>query len=248
MSGAETGDLDTDALADWLRPRVEGLHAPLRARRFSGGQSNPTFLLTDAAGRRYVLRKKPAGELLPSAHAIDREYRVMNALEHTEVPVARMLCYCENPAIVGTPFYVMEFMEGRVFWDPALPELETSQRLALYADMNRVVAALHRVDYRAVGLAGYGRPANFLERQITRWTKQYQASAMEPIPAMDRLIEWLPAHIPAGDETVIFHGDLRLDNMIFTRASRACSPCSIGSCPHLDIRSRTSRTTHCHGV
>lgn len=215
MSGAQAGEIDTAALAEWLHLRIEGMRAPLQARRFSGGQSNPTFLLTDAAGQRYVLRKKPEGELLPSAHAIDREYRVMKALEKTEVPVARMLCYCEEAAVIGTPFYLMEYVDGRIFWDPALPELETEQRAALYADMNRVVAALHRVDYRAAGLEGFGRPDNFLQRQVARWTKQYQASATDPIPAMDRLIEWLPAHIPAHDETKIFHGDLRLDNMIF---------------------------------
>jgi aminoglycoside phosphotransferase (APT) family kinase protein len=209
------GGIDLAALADWLRPRVEGMRAPLQVQRFSGGQSNPTYLLTDAADQRYVLRRKPAGDLLPSAHAIDREYRVMKALEHTDVPVARMVCYCGDAAIIGTPFFVMEFVEGRIFWDPALPELAADQRRAVYADMNRVVAALHCVDYRAVGLDGYGRPGNFLERQLERWSKQYRASATEPIAAMDRLMEWLPAHLPQHDETAIVHGDLRLDNMIF---------------------------------
>lgn len=211
----KSGEIDTTALAGWLGSRVEGLRPPVTAQRFSGGQSNPTFQLTDAAGQRYVLRKKPAGELLPSAHAVDREYRVMKALEHTDVPVARMLCFCDDPEVIGTPFYVMEFVEGRIFWDPALPEVDARQRAAMYGDMNRVVAALHRVDHRAVGLEDYGRPGNFLERQIRRWTRQYQASATESIPAMDRLIEWLPAHIPAREETAIFHGDLRMDNMIF---------------------------------
>lgn len=215
MSSPGPGAIDTAALAHWLRGHMEGVQAPLRAERFSGGQSNPTFLLTDAAGQRYVLRKKPAGELLPSAHAVDREYRVMKALEHSDVPVARMLCYCDDDQVIGTPFYVMEFVEGRIFWDPALPELQADQRAALYRDMNRVVAALHRVDYAAVGLEGFGRPGNFLARQIARWTRQYQASVTEPIPSMDRLIDWLPAHVPARDETAIFHGDLRLDNMIF---------------------------------
>lgn len=215
MSIGPSAGLATVALGDWLRGHIVGLRTPLSAQRFSGGQSNPTFLLTDAGGQRYVLRKKPAGELLPSAHAVDREYRAMKALENTDVPVARMLCYCDDASVIGTPFYVMEFVEGRIFWDPALPELPPEQRAAVYRDMNRVVAALHRVDPQAVGLGDFGRPANFFERQIGRWTKQYQASATDPIPAMDRLIQWLPAHIPAREETRIFHGDLRLDNMIF---------------------------------
>lgn len=208
-------DIDLEALAAYLRGRVEPLQPPLRAELFSGGQSNPTYLLTDANGQRYVLRKKPAGTLLPSAHAVDREYRVMKALEGTAVPVARMLCFSDDPQVIGTPFFVMEFVEGRIFWDPALPELQAPERQAVYDDMNRVVAALHSVDYAAVGLSDYGRPGNFFERQIGRWTRQYQASATEPIPAMDRLIEWLPAHIPAREQTAIFHGDLRLDNLIF---------------------------------
>jgi aminoglycoside phosphotransferase (APT) family kinase protein len=211
----EASEFDAAALSAWLQERIAGLRGPVRAERFSGGQSNPTYLLTDAAGTRYVLRKKPAGALLPSAHAIDREYRVMKALEGSEVPVARMHCYCEDAQVIGTPFYVMDFVEGRIFWDPALPELDAQQRGAMYAELNRVVAALHQVDVHAVGLADYGRPGNFLARQIARWTKQYQAAATEPIPAMDRLIEWLPAHIPADDRTTLCHGDLRLDNLIF---------------------------------
>lgn len=209
------GGLETAALAVWLQERIEGMKGPLVAQRFTGGQSNPTFLLTDAAGQRYVLRKKPDGELLPSAHAVDREYRVMKALEGTEVPVARVLVFCDDPAVIGTAFYVMEFVEGRIFWDPALPELDASGRAAVYGDMNRVVAALHRLDPGAVGLGDFGKPSGFFERQVGRWTRQYRASQTEPIPAMDHLIEWLPSHIPATQETRIFHGDLRLDNMIF---------------------------------
>lgn len=208
-------DIDTEALGDWLNGRIPGLRGPLSAQRFSGGQSNPTFLLSDAAGQRYVLRKKPAGELLPSAHAIDREYRVMKALAHTDVPVARMHCYCDDAAVIGTPFYLMEFVQGRIFWDPALPEVEMVQREAIYRDMNRVVAALHRIDPLAVGLQDFGRSTGFFERQIARWTRQYRASQTQAIPAMDRLIEWLPAHMPAREESRVFHGDLRLDNMIF---------------------------------
>jgi aminoglycoside phosphotransferase (APT) family kinase protein len=212
---APVNDIDVGALAAYLQDRIDGVRAPLRAERFSGGQSNPTYLLTDTGGQRYVLRKKPAGTLLPSAHAVDREYRVMKALEQTGVPVASMYCFCDDAQVIGTPFYVMAFVEGRIFWDPALPELNASERRAMYDEMNRVVATLHKVDYQAVGLEGYGRPANFFERQIGRWTKQYHASATETIEAMNRLIDWLPAHIPGGDETTIFHGDLRLDNMIF---------------------------------
>ena len=212
---ATSDGLDTDALGRWLQGRIDGLALPLRAERFSDGQSNPTFLVTDAAARRHVLRKKPSGDLLPSAHAVDREYRVMRALEATDVPVARMICFCDDAAVIGTPFFVMSFVEGRIFWDPALPELDPAARRAVYADMNRVVAALHRIEPAAVGLADYGRNAGFFERQLRRWTTQYRASETEPIAAMDRLIEWLPAHMPASEETRIFHGDLRIDNMIF---------------------------------
>ena len=208
-------DLDIDALGHWLLDRVDGLTLPVRAERFSDGQSNPTYLVTDAAARRYVLRKKPSGELLPSAHAVDREYRVMKALADTDVPVAKMLCYCDDAAVIGTPFFMMSFVQGRIFWDPALPELDSAARGAVYADMNRVVAALHRIDPAAVGLSDYGRSAGFFERQLKRWTTQYRASETEPIEAMDRLIDWLPTHMPATEETRIFHGDLRIDNMTF---------------------------------
>ena len=215
MSTAAPGELDTDALGRWLQAHIDGLGGPLRARRFGDGQSNPTYLLSDAAGQRYVLRKKPPGDLLPSAHAIDREFRVMKALAATEVPVARMLCYCDDAAVIGTPFFVMAFVDGRIFWDPALPELDATGRGAVYAEMNRVVAALHRIDPAAVGLADFGRPAGFFERQLRRWTAQYRASETEPIDAMERLITLLPAHLPATGPARIFHGDLRIDNLIF---------------------------------
>lgn len=209
------GALDLPRLASWLQAHIAGFRGHAALQRFKGGQSNPTYLLTDGAGTRYVLRKKPDGELLPSAHAVDREYRVIVALGGTEVPVARALGYCEDASVIGTPFYVMAFVEGRVLWDPALPGCDPAERTAIYEDMNRVVAALHRVDPAAVGLADYGRSGNFFERQIGRWTRQYMASVTEPIPAMERLIEWLPAHVPASDDSCIFHGDLRIDNMIF---------------------------------
>ena len=212
---ASSDDLDTIALGRWLQGRIDDLTLPVCAERFSGGQSNPTFLVTDASSHRYVLRKKPSGELLPTAHAVDREYRVMKALEASDVPVAKMLCYCDDAAVIGTPFFMMAFVEGRIFWDPALPDLDPAARRSVYADMNRVVAALHRIDPAAVGLGDYGRSVGFFGRQLKRWTTQYRASETEPIAAMDHLIEWLPEHVPTIEETRIFHGDLRIDNMIF---------------------------------
>ena len=165
--------------------------------------------------KRYVLRKKPDGILLPSAHAVDREYRVMKALGGTDVPVPRMLCLCEDTGVIGTMFFVMYFAAGRSFWDPALPGLEPVERGAIYAEMNRVIAALHTVDYQAVGLGEFGKPGNYFGRQIARWSKQYKASETRHIQSMENLIAWLPENIPAGDETTLVHGDFRLDNMIF---------------------------------
>src|SRR5438132_6899295 len=204
---------DTEALQRFLRQQIDGLDAPLQVEQFKGGQSNPTFLLT-AGGRRYVLRKKPGGPLLPSAHAIEREYRVIRALQHTEVPVAPSVCLCEDATVIGTPFYVMGYVGGRIFWDPTLPDLQPAERAALYDDINRVIAALHRVDPSAVGLSDYGRPGDYLARQIARWSKQYAASAATPCEAMDRLIDWLPSRIPGGETVSVVHGDLRLDNLI----------------------------------
>ena len=204
---------DTGALQRYLRQRIDGIDAPLTVEQFKGGQSNPTFLLT-ARQHRYVLRKKPGGPLLPSAHAIEREYRVISALQDTGVPVAKSFCLCEDASVIGTPFYVMGFVQGRIFWDPTLPGMQADERGALYDDINRVVAALHRVDPASVGLADYGRPGDYLARQIARWSKQYAASVMQPLEAMDRLIAWLPSRIPGDETTSIVHGDLRLDNMI----------------------------------
>ena len=206
--------LDTDRLASYMREHVAGFQGRLDAQRFKGGQSNPTYLLS-AGTQRYVLRKKPAGQLLPSAHAVEREYRVITALSATDVPVARTYCLCEDPQVIGTPFYIMEYVDGRILWDPALPGMSPTERAAIHDDVNRVVAALHKVDHLAVGLGDFGKPGNYFERQIARWTKQYRASETEPLASMERLMEWLPAHIPASDETAIVHGDLRLDNMIF---------------------------------
>ncbi len=203
-----------DALEAWLNDNVGAVARPIRVRQFPGGQSNPTFLI-DAGATRYVLRKKPPGKLLPSAHQVEREYRVMRALADTGVPVPRMIGLCEDPEVIGTPFYVMEFVEGRVFRDLQLPELTRDERAAVYDSMNDALARLHNVDYQAVGLGDFGKPGNYFERQIGRWTKQYRAAETEHIEAMERLIEWLPAHIPADDSTSIVHGDYRLENSIY---------------------------------
>jgi aminoglycoside phosphotransferase (APT) family kinase protein len=188
----------------------------LTAEKFPGGQSNPTFKLT-ADGRSYVLRRKPPGELLPSAHAVDREFRVIRALQDTDVPVPRTHVLCEDESVIGSMFYVMEFMEGRIFWDPLLPEAGSNEeRGAFYDAMNKTMAALHSVDVDAVGLSDYGKPGNYFERQLARWTRQYRASETGTVPNMETLITWLSANMPEDDGTVsLVHGDYRLDNMMF---------------------------------
>ena len=208
---------DVAALERYLTAHVAGFAGPLDVEQFKGGQSNPTYKLT-AGQASYVLRRKPPGKLLPSAHAIDREFRVIRALAGSGVPVARTHCLCLDETVIGTPFYLMDFVDGRVFWDPRLPGMTPAERRAIYAEMNRVIAALHRIDFTAIGLADLGRPGNYRARQIDRWSRQYQASATEPLEAMDRLIDWLPRHIPAGERTSLVHGDFRLDNMIFDRS------------------------------
>ena len=209
---------DSDALAAWLALHVDGFAGPLTLEQFAGGQSNPTFKLITPS-RTYVMRAKPgpSAKLLPSAHAVEREYRVMHALAGTDVPVAQMLALCEDESVTGRAFYVMEFVEGRVLWDQSLPGMTPAERGAIYDEMNRVIAALHSVDVAAVGLADYGRPGNYFARQIGRWSKQYLASETEPIEAMTRLIDWLPQHMPeeTGARVSIVHGDYRLDNLIF---------------------------------
>jgi len=215
---SERQRIDSDALAAWLVRHVDGFSGPLTLEQFAGGQSNPTFKLLTPS-RSYVMRAKPgpSSKLLPSAHAIEREYRVMHALRDTEVPVAQMLALCEDESVIGRAFYAMEFVQGRVLWDQSLPGMTPDQRGAIYDEMNRVIAALHRVDAAAVGLADYGKPGNYFARQIGRWSKQYQASETGPIDAMNRLIEWLPQHMPAEADAAasIVHGDYRLDNLIF---------------------------------
>jgi aminoglycoside phosphotransferase (APT) family kinase protein len=206
--------LDVGALHDYLRRNVEGYAGPLAVKPLTGGQSNPTFLLS-AGDARYVLRKRPAGDLLPSAHAVDREHRVMTALRDTGVPVPRMLCLCEDPSVLGTAFFVMSHVEGRTWLDARLPGFDPAGRAAIYEEMNRVVAALHLVDPVAVGLADYGRSGGYVARQIARWSRQYLASETRPLEPMHRLIEWLPRHVPPESGTRVVHGDFRLDNLIF---------------------------------
>jgi len=208
--------IDSAALDAWLLHEIDGYRGPLRIEQFEGGQSNPTYLLRTERAH-YVLRSKPgpAARLLPSAHAIEREVRVMRALAPAGIPVPRVLALCEDESVIGRAFYVMAHVAGRVFWDPALPGVEAAERAPIYDEMNRVLAALHRVDVAAAGLADFGRPGNYFERQIARWSRQYRSSETEPIEAMDRLIEWLPQHVPAGAGSTVVHGDFRIDNLIF---------------------------------
>ncbi|MBP7452309.1 MAG: phosphotransferase [Ottowia sp.] len=215
----ETLPFDIGALSAWLAANLEGFAGPLTLEKFAGGQSNPTYKLITPQ-RQYVMRAKPGpvAKLLPSAHAIEREFTVMKGLYGTDVPVARMYVLCEDESVIGRAFYIMEFVPGRVLWDQTLPGLTNAERAGIYDEMNRVIAALHKVDYTAQGLASYGKPGNYFERQIGRWSKQYQASITQPIAEMDRLIEWLPTHIPANAQgtglTSIVHGDYRLDNLM----------------------------------
>jgi aminoglycoside phosphotransferase (APT) family kinase protein len=207
---------DGARLTAYLAERLPGFAGPLQVRQFQGGQSNPTYLLNTPAAR-YVMRSKPgpAAKLLPSAHAVEREFRVMRVLADQGIPVPRMLLLCEDEDVIGRAFFVMEHVEGRIFWEQSLPGMAPAERSAIYDEMNRVIAALHRVDVGRAGLADFGKAGNYFERQIGRWSKQYRASETEPIDAMDRLIEWLPASVPPGDETTVVHGDFRMDNLIF---------------------------------
>jgi len=210
----EAHKFSTARLEAYLRDHVEGFSGSLEVEQFKGGQSNPTYRLS-AGGKKYVLRRKPPGQLLPSAHAVDREYKVITALAKADVPVPRTYCLCTDEDVVGTWFYVMECVEGRIFWESQLPGLAPAERGAIYDAMNDVIARIHTADYVAIGLGDFGKPGNYFERQIARWSKQYKASETETIEAMDNLITWLPAHIPPGDDVSVVHGDYRLDNMIF---------------------------------
>ena len=219
MPVSERLRFDEASLGRWLQAHLPGFAGLERIEQFRGGQSNPTFLLTAADGSQYVLRKKPAGALLPSAHAVDREFRVISALHGSEVPVARPLCLCTDPGVIGTMFYLMEYAAGRNFWDATLPGMTPPERAALYDEMNRVMVALHTLDYAAAGLGDYGKPGNYFARQIGRWSGQYRASETERIEAMEKLLQWLPANIPPGEDTALVHGDYRLDNLIFHAGS-----------------------------
>jgi aminoglycoside phosphotransferase (APT) family kinase protein len=212
--------INQTALTAYLNKHLDGFEGPLTLEIFKGGQSNPTYKLI-TPGRSYVMRAKPGpvARLLPSAHAVEREFKVMRGLRGTDVPVPRMYCLCEDESVIGRAFYVMEFVEGRVLWDQSLPGMTKQQRGEIYDEMNRVIAALHKVRFAERGLADYGKPGNYFERQIGRWSKQYVASITQPIPEMDSLMQWLPANIPASarDESMvsIVHGDFRLDNLLF---------------------------------
>lgn len=208
--------LDAARLETYLVQHVPGFAGPLTVRQFKGGQSNPTYLLETPA-EKYVLRRKPPGRLLPSAHAVDREYRVIGALHRQDFPVAEPLCYCADESIAGTAFYVMSFADGRVFWEPQMPGSNAAERAAVYDAMNGTIARLHSFDPASIGLADFGRGENYVARQVERWSKQYRASETEKIDAMERLIEWLPKNIPPAGAPRLVHGDYRIDNLIVAK-------------------------------
>jgi aminoglycoside phosphotransferase (APT) family kinase protein len=212
--------LDAARLESYLAQHVKGFAGPLTVKQFKGGQSNPTYLLETLA-RRYVLRRKPPGKLLPSAHAVDREYRVIRALYAQDFPVAEPLIYCDDESVAGTPFYVMSFVDGRVFWEPQMPGSNAAERAAIYAAMNATIARLHAYDPAAIGLSDFGRGENYVARQVDRWSRQYRASQTEAIEPMERLIEWLPSHIPPAGPPRLVHGDYRLDNLIIAKSEAA---------------------------
>jgi len=206
--------LDVARLEAWLEAAIDDFRHPLEIEQFKGGQSNPTYRIT-AGGKRYALRRKPPGKLLPSAHAVDREFKVIKALHGVGFPVARPYVLCEDDAVIGTAFYVMDCVDGRILWDQSLPGMSKGERRAIWEELNRVIALLHGIDYRTVGLGDFGKAGSYIERQVGRWSKQYLASETEKIEAMDKLIAWLPKNVPATGETTIVHGDYRLDNTVF---------------------------------
>ncbi|MGZ6015783.1 MAG: phosphotransferase family protein [Phenylobacterium sp.] len=211
---AESHRFDESRLLAWMQANVEGFQGPLEVRQFKGGQSNPTYQLITPS-KKYVLRRKPPGKLLPSAHAVDREYKVITALGTTGFPVAETYGLCVDDGVIGTWFYIMDMVEGRILWDQSLPQYTPEQRRPIYMDKIKVLADLHNTDYARIGLEEFGRPGNYMGRQVERWTKQYKASETVHIPEMERLIEWLPKTLPEQEKTSIVHGDYRLDNMIF---------------------------------
>lgn len=213
---------DIDAAGTWMAAHVPGFRGPISVEKFATGQSNPTFKLTAASGA-YVLRRKPPGQLLKSAHAVDREFRVQRALAGTDVPVARMHALCEDESVIGSMFYVMDHVQGRSFVDPRLPDVSAPDRSAIFDDMNRVLAAIHSVDLSATGLNDYGPHGNYYQRQIDRWTKQYRATETEALPEMDALIDWLADNLPEDDGRVtLVHGDYRIDNLLFAPDRPTC--------------------------
>ena len=209
----ESHKFDESRLHDWMQANVEGYAGPLEVRQFKGGQSNPTYQLATPA-RKYVMRRKPPGKLLPSAHAVDREYRVISALGTTGFPVPRTYGLCHDEGVIGAMFYVMDMVEGRILWDQTLPQYEPAERYAIHMAALKTLADLHNTDYKAIGLEDFGRPGNYMLRQIDRWTKQYKASETQHIETVEKLIEWLPKTCPPDDQTSIVHADYRLDNMI----------------------------------
>ena len=217
----ENHRFDQIALEAYLEQHLECYRPGAEIKQFEGGQSNPTFLLTTSE-ESYVVRKKPPGELLPSAHQVEREHRIYQALRETDVPVPKTYLLCKDDSIIGTPFYVMEYVRGRIFSDPCLPEADPDVRHAIYLEMIRVLATLHSVDYEARGLGDFGRPGNYFVRQIGRWTKQYLAAKTDDISSMDRLIEWLPQHVPEDEQATIVHGDYQLYNMVFDSQESSC--------------------------
>lgn len=207
--------LDADVLGPYLEANVEGFSGMRRVEKFADGQSNPTFKVSTGSGQ-YVLRRQPPGKLLKSAHAVDREYRVLAALADTNVPVPRVFHLCEDRDVIGSMFYLMEFCDGRIFWDSSIPEVDKAERSAIYDEMNRVLVALHQVDIDKAGLSDFGKPGNYFERQYRRWSQQYRNSEIQKIDAMEKLMSWLGDHLPDDDGRVsLVHGDYRLDNMIF---------------------------------
>lgn len=219
---SERSPLDVEAVSKYLKPRLDGFDGPLEATKFESGQSNPTFLLTTPTNS-YVLRRKPPGILLKSAHAVDREFRVQKALAGTDVPVAKMHHLCEDDSVIGSSFYIMDHISGRNFDEPTLGDLNNADRTSVMKDMNRVLAALHDVNIDEIGLADYGPPGHYLERQVSRWSKQYRASETKPLPAMNRLIDIITERMPVDDgQRTLVHGDYRIDNMIFERDGTRC--------------------------
>ncbi len=209
----EAHQFDLQRLQDYMLSHVEGFQGPLTASQFKGGQSNPTYLLEAPSGK-YVMRRKPPGKLLKSAHAVDREFKVISALYGADFPVPRPYVLCEDEAIVGTMFFIMEYVDGRIFWELDLPGMDRDERAAIYDHTNQTLAQLHNYDVKKIGLEDYGRPGNYFARQISRWSKQYSASQTAKLASMDNLMKWLPEHVPPDESTAVVHGDYRLDNMI----------------------------------